>query len=175
MERPDGDEQVLAEVHRHPFGLVALYIETIFGILAGTALVYFLLHGLGSTITIDPQVSRIIIALGLVALVVAVLFLFVATYIYNQSKLIITNKTVTQIVQKGLFGRKVSQLSLQDIEDVNTSVRGPIQSLLNFGTLNMETAGESENFVFSMCPNCSACAKMIVEARKHDPTIDTHA
>lgn len=164
MERPDADEEMVLTVRKHPIGLVILYVQSVVGILAAGALVYFLLTSFSDGI--GTNIRNVVSSLAVIIAGILALFLIVETALYRQNQLIVTDKTITQVLQRGLFSRKVSQLSLEDIEDVNSDVHGILPSLLGYGTLNMQTAGEIENFTFTMCPNVNACAKAIAEARQ---------
>ena len=69
-------------------------------------------------------------------------------------------------MQKTLFNRKVSRLSMSNVEDVNEEQRGIISSLFNYGTLTVQTAGTEDNFVFTLCPDPTKLADKIIEARQ---------
>jgi uncharacterized membrane protein YdbT with pleckstrin-like domain len=69
-------------------------------------------------------------------------------------------------MQKTLFNRKVSRLSMSNVEDVNEEQRGIIASIFNYGTLTVQTAGTEDNFIFTMCPNPAQLADKIIEARQ---------
>jgi uncharacterized membrane protein YdbT with pleckstrin-like domain len=71
-----------------------------------------------------------------------------------------------QIIQRSLFNKKVSRLSMSNVEDVNAEQKGIIASMLGYGTLTVQTAGEEDNFVFSFCPNPNFYAEKILEARQ---------
>lgn len=165
MERVDPDEKLLATIYRHPFGIVSLYAQVLFGVVAASGLIMFLLPTFVDR-TEQPQIYSMITVVGLIVAAFLVVVLLVATVIYNQSKLVITDKTITQILQEGLFNRRISQLSVSNIEDVTASRKGIFQSMLNYGTLFIETAGEQENFHFIYCPNPDHFAKVILEARQ---------
>jgi hypothetical protein len=98
--------------------------------------------------------------------VLLALILFTVTYIYRQSKLLVTDRSLVQIMQKTLFIRKVSRLSMSNVEDVSEEQRGILPSIFNYGTLTVQTAGTMENFVFTLCPNPTALADRIIEARE---------
>jgi uncharacterized membrane protein YdbT with pleckstrin-like domain len=92
--------------------------------------------------------------------------LFIATYVYRQSKLIVTDQNLIQILQNGLFSRKVSRLSVSNVEDVSADQHGFLQTLFIYGTLTVETEGEMKNFVFPYCPNPNKYADQILDARQ---------
>ncbi len=59
---------------------------------------------------------------------------------------IITTTRIVEIHQYGFFSRKVSSFLLNRVQDVTTDVEGFIPTLFSFGSLDVETAGRSEQF-----------------------------
>lgn len=58
---------------------------------------------------------------------------------------IITDKRIVSIDQSGLFRREVTTLPFANVQDVTVEQAGIIQTLLNFGTLRVQTAGPATN------------------------------
>jgi uncharacterized membrane protein YdbT with pleckstrin-like domain len=167
--RPDEDmlepgEQILTVVHRSVIGLIGIYLVAFLAVAALTTLAAVISPSTFNTssATISGPLSAIII----LSAVLLVLILFTATYIYRQSRLLITDRSLVQIMQRTLFNRKVSRLSMSNVEDVSEEQRGIISSIFNYGTLIVQTAGEMENFIFTLCPNPAALADRIIEARQ---------
>lgn len=57
---------------------------------------------------------------------------------------IITNQRVISTYQKGLFRREVSELSFSRIQDLTVSVKGILKTFINYGSLEIRTAGTFE-------------------------------
>lgn len=66
---------------------------------------------------------------------------------YYLDVLIVSNKRIFDIEQKGLFSRLSSSFRIDRIQNVTVDQKGIIQTLLDFGTLRIETAGEREDFI----------------------------
>lgn len=163
MEQVDPDEVKLGDTHKHPLGIIMLYIQVGVGMVFAIGLAYFLLpRVLEDTDTAFFIGNIFTIASVLVAFIV----LTISTIIYKENRIIITDRNVTQVLQFGLFSRKVSQLNINNVEDVTAIKRGVLQTFFNYGTLNIETAGEQVNFHFSYCPNPDYFAKIILDARE---------
>lgn len=159
----DEDEREITVVYRHPFGIIVQLL--IFGLgltLAIGTVGYFL----PSVISRDSSTYRLIVLIVLLVAGAAILLMFGAIILYRQSRLLVTNKNLTQIIQRGIFFRITSQLSLANVEDVTAHQKGFFATFLNFGTLTVETAGEQENFIFKYCPDVQRIAKAILEARE---------
>jgi len=60
---------------------------------------------------------------------------------------IITDQKMVDVDQIGLFKREISTLQLDKIQDVTIEVHGLMPTLLHFGTLHVQTAGEQREFV----------------------------
>jgi uncharacterized membrane protein YdbT with pleckstrin-like domain len=157
-------ERVLTVVRRSAVGLLGIYLVATAAILAIVGLVIALSPDTFNTdsVNISAALSGIII----VGATLLVLILFTATYIYKQSRLLVTDKSLVQIMQKTLFNKKVSRLSMSNVEDVSEEQRGFLASFFNYGTLTVQTAGTEDNFVFSLCPNPAKLADRIIEARQ---------
>lgn len=165
MEDVDHDENLISIIKRHFFGIFIIYVQTIVALTIGIGLIYLLLPNF-----VDPSQTEIYRAIGIIAGVVVVLMaliLIIATVIYYSSHLILTDQNITQVLQIGLFNRKVSQLAVGNIEDVTAQKHGVFATILDYGVLNIETAGEQVNFVFNYCPRPDFYARQILEAREH--------
>ena len=158
----EGEVKII-EVKRHPFGLIALYFQVIFGVCLAFGLILLLAR---NVLTDSTTYAGIISIVGILVLAFVAIILLIATYLYHQNKLIITNKNLTEVLQRGLFSRQVSELSMANVEDVSADKRGVLQTLLNYGDLLIETAGAKNNFHFPYCPRPSYYGKIILDARQ---------
>lgn len=166
VEQINHDEIKIADVRRHPIGLVFIYIQIFVALGLSLGLIFVFLPEFLDFLGINQAVGGAIASLfALVAIVFGGVFLVLATRIYNASQLIITNDNVTQVMQVGLFHRKVSELSMENVEDVTAHQKGIFQTLFNYGRVHVETAGEQNNYDFIYCPNPNAYAKAIQDAR----------
>jgi len=84
---------------------------------------------------------------------------------------IVTNKRIVSINQNGFFRREIAELHLHQVQDVEAKVEGFYQTMLHFGTIYIQTAGERENFVFQDVPHPYTLAKKIVEL--HEQQIES--
>ena len=86
-------------------------------------------------------------------------FLFIALYLfiswinYYLDVWILTNERLIDIDQKSLFSRSISELSLEQVQNVKAETKGFLSTLLRFGDVNVETAGaEIGRFTFRSIP-----------------------
>jgi uncharacterized membrane protein YdbT with pleckstrin-like domain len=155
-------EEVVTVIHRHPVGIVGIVLVGLGALAAMVALLMLLLPD--AFTNSDTRLSALGIATVLLAL--ASLMLLAAIFVYRQSRIMVTNKNLVQIMQKTLFNKKISRLSMSNVEDVNAEQRGILATIFNFGTLLVQTAGEKDNFSFTLCPNPNKYAEQILEARE---------
>ena len=163
MEEVDDDETKLLEVNKHLFGIIIVYIQAGLGMIVAVGLGFFLLP---TVIEDTDQAFFIGSVFAAISVILAFLVMVFATVIYRQSRIIVTDRNITQVLQYGLFNRKVSQLNIVNVEDVTSRQNGLLATFMNYGTLNIETAGEQKNFNFTFCPNSNHCAKIILDARE---------
>ena len=65
---------------------------------------------------------------------------------------IVTDKRIIDIEQRGFFRRHISSFRMERIQDVTIEVNGIIATLLNFGDIHVQTAGESREFIIKGIP-----------------------
>jgi hypothetical protein len=157
-------EAIITIVHKSIAALLGIYLEIAAGVGALVALVVVLAPGTFSNLTARSSGMLLLIAILFTTLIIFIVIL--VTYIYLQNKLLITNRGVIQITQKGPFGHKAARLSISSVEDVSADQRGFLATALNYGTLLIQTAGTLENFDFPYCPNPNRYAHQILEARE---------
>lgn len=105
------------------------------------------------------------VVFGVVALLftVVVLMLLAALYVYLHNYLVITNFHLIKVQQTGLFARQTSELMFGNIEDVKGGRKGILGTLLDFGDIEVQTAGASENFLFRSVDHPQVVADHILQ------------
>jgi len=78
----------------------------------------------------------------------------------------VTSKRIVDLEQKGLFHRKSSVFRIERIQDVTVEVNGIIATLLNFGDIHVQTAGEAQEFVMKGIARPKYVREIILE--QHD-------
>jgi di/tricarboxylate transporter len=157
-------EHIVTVVRKHFIGIIGLYLGAIVGVTAILSLVFVLAPSIANDLT-GPQFNWFV-AIAVFGAAVLLLILFVATYVYRQSRIMLTDKSVVEVNQKSLFIRKVSRLSMANVEDVTAEQRGILATIFNYGTLTIQTAGTMENFIFTYCPRPNDFAHRVLEARQ---------
>lgn len=90
------------------------------------------------------------------------IFLFINLTKYYFDVWYVTNKRLIDIDQKVLFSRDEAVLRLENIQDVATGAKGIIQTLLNFGNIRAQTAGERREFIMRDIANPEKIREVII-------------
>jgi uncharacterized membrane protein YdbT with pleckstrin-like domain len=155
-------ERTLLLLRRHWVMLIPLIFALVI-ILALPFAAYLVAQTLAPALFEDP-VRVVLFVLG-----ASVFFLFTWLFLYQHfidyylDMWIVTNDRILNIEQHGLFARTVSELRLHRVQDVTAEVHGFVRTMLDYGDVFIETAGEQERFHFEEIPHPNAVAKRILD------------
>lgn len=80
---------------------------------------------------------------------------------------LLTNRRIIIVIQKGWFHRAISEATLGNILFISHKVEGPVQTLLNFGSIHIRTSGViEEEIVLANIYDPYDVQQKIVEAQK---------
>jgi len=171
----EGDEKVLFQTRRHwfiPFSrLFVIFLVTITPLLL---FMFALATPLQENIISLTNANPTLFVYGY-AVYVLVLFMeaFNVWTNYYLDMFILTNFRLILINQKGLFRRNIASFRLERLQDMNSEIHGVIATLLNFGQLEIETAGHSdEEFEAYGLPDPKTLKSRILKAA--DELIETY-
>jgi uncharacterized membrane protein YdbT with pleckstrin-like domain len=91
------------------------------------------------------------------------LFAFYSFVDYYLDVWIVTSDRVINMEQKGLFSRTVSEHKLHRIQDVTSELQGFFPTILDYGNVYVQTAGEELRFIFKQIPKPYAVARKITK------------
>jgi len=169
-------EKILLVKHRHRMVLMKnLFPESIIFcvVLVATIILFFspLPSWPETLLKFIPSLAKyefrylLLFFLTLLLLVLwAVMFLVVANYYLDYW--IVTNERTIHAELKGLFSRVSSSVNHDKIQDITVEVKGFFPTLLNFGNLYIETAGEFQRFTFKQIPEPYKTKDVIFKAQK---------
>ncbi len=157
----DPGEKVVRKIQHHWIDLASLAVVTTVMLLVGLAISY----GYGRYRALMPVAipDGAIVALSAAFMALAVLILLVGLWVYQQNYILLTDHHLIQVEQQGLFHRQVDQVSLGRIQDVSGARPGIVPTLLNFGTVIIQSAGEQRQFIFHRVPQPQELADYILE------------
>lgn len=157
-------EEILIVVHRHWFDILSQFFMIFLMLallIASCIFTPFLFPALTS-----GNGSALFSFLQNLFLLATWMIFFVIWIDYYFDVWIVTNERIVNIEQKSLFSRSISELELENIQDVTVEVLGIIPTFLNYGNLYIQTAGEMERFVFRHVPNPYAVKDLIMNLQK---------
>lgn len=158
------DEEIIMMLRRHWIILVAEFIPLVF-FLFGLLLIDIIGPYLLSFFPI--AISNDFFKLGESFLY---MFFWILVFIiwidYYLDVWIVTDQRIVNIEQRGLFRREISELEHNKIQDVTTEIHGIIATLLKFGYVFIQTAGERSRFVFKQVPNPVLVRTLIMKLQK---------
>ena len=155
-------EQVILFLHRHWF----IIIHRVVMIFLATLLPFVVIFAFGQLL-IQYNVMAIFACLwGLYYLLLWFILFYIFT-IYNLNNWIVTNLRIIDRHQIGLFDQSVSELNLINIQDVSFSMDGFVATTMNYGCLEVQTAGRDSKFLFQQIPNPQFVKDEIMKIAAH--------
>lgn len=110
------------------------------------------------------QISRPAIMLSASAYFLFVwLFFFFSFIDYYLDAWIITSERIIDIEQNGFFSRVISEVRINKVQDVTSEIKGALPTVLNYGRIYIQTAGEKERFVFREVPDPDGLRDTIIK------------
>lgn len=123
-------EKIVAVWRQHPWVFFKSSLIAILLILVGSAPQAFW----------DPSWG---IKMIILAVAIAGIYMLVAVYLWLNTVFILTNERVFSIYQNSIFSRTTNEVPLRNIQNASHSKKGIFQMLLDFGQVNIQTAGSS--------------------------------
>lgn len=134
------EEKIIVELKRHPIILIKGIIPMFFiFVIIIAVFVYF-------------KFSVTAMVVLIIGLVVVALVAYYHLFLWYNDIYILTNQRLIDVDQSGLFTRKISETSLDQIQEVQVVVSGPLESIFGFGKIIVQTSGPSENIILETTP-----------------------
>lgn len=81
---------------------------------------------------------------------------------------IVTNERIINIEQHGLFSRIISELHLNQVQDVTSETHGVLATFVSYGNVYIQTAGTRERFNFKGIDNPDKVKQQISKLVQND-------
>ncbi|HEY1037629.1 MAG TPA: PH domain-containing protein [Candidatus Paceibacterota bacterium] len=148
FEGKKDDETVLLFLHRHWFTLVGR-ITYIFlgGFIPLAVLVVF------GPMILSNNLLSLFILISSCYYMALWFFLFYTLTMYTLETWIVTDKRIINSRQCGFFDRRISELSLHNIQDISVRIEGAIPTMMGYGDLEVQTAAAELRFMCREIPN----------------------
>lgn len=102
----------------------------------------------------------------LVWIVSSILYGVHQTIVWYMDCFIITDRRVIDINQKSLFKRTVAEAGIDNIQETVYEINGPLEAILNFGTVKIKTASSGSIIGMEQIPNPAKVKNLIVGTQK---------
>lgn len=154
------EEKVFLLVRKHWFNYVVFFFLVLMALIPVIGVIIY--FNLAEVILSSENIVFLITAFSVYFLVLMAIELY-GFVDYYLDVYIVTDRRIVDISQKGFFRREISELHLRQVQDVSAHVRGVFETVLHFGDVFIQTAGERENFIFQSIPHPYTVAKQIVD------------
>ncbi len=162
----DINERSLLEVRKHWF---IFLIEAIGSLLAGLApIVIALMFIMWFDLSLSPKLFYFGGFFYMIWLLLVWIYFFLIWTDYYLDVWIITDQKIIDIDQKSLFHREVSTFRLDHIQDVTIKVPGFLPTLLDYGHLHVQTAGEQNEFIIRFAAHPQQVKDVILKEYKRE-------
>ena len=151
-QRPD--EEVVLVTKQHVWLLIPIFAVVI--IIIGLIALTFWWFG-ASSVT-----SAVIFG----TVIIGGIYSFLFWFSWNNSDYIVTNQRVIKIDQNSMFNRVISEAEIHRIQEISTEIKGPIRTMLNFGTVKIKTASDNSRLDLDDVTNPYDVQQAIVQIQK---------
>lgn len=157
----DTDEHIIATIRRHWFVMIKVTFGSV--LIAVLPLLAWMTFGYFDVLPeLSLRTEEIMLFFYVVFLVFVWMFYFLEWTDYYLDVWLLTNKRVIDIEQKGLFRRDIISLQHDRIQDVSVITHGVIATLLGFGKIHVQTAGERRKIILKDAPNPEEVKRLIM-------------
>lgn len=161
------NEKIILFLRRHWFAILALVVSFVLLTVIPLGLAFYFWDSLSIWLA-EPFLG--------VMLSVAISMYFLCVWIvtatgftdYYLDTWIVTNERIINIEQHGLFQRVASELDLTTVQDVTAEISGMLETLFQFGDVEIQTAGEKEHFEFRHVPHPERVKEVIMQMVQED-------
>ena len=160
FETQEEEEEVILFLRQHPVVLVPTVLLGIVLILAPSVLIPFFIRFINPSVIIPPGYFIVGTAVWYLVTFGVLLSRFLGWFfnIY-----IVTNERVVDIDFVHLLYKEFSEARLSKVQDLTYRTGGIVAVFLNYGSVLVQTAGETPNFEFALVPNPERVVEIIGE------------
>lgn len=147
-------EFVVAEVKRHPIGLLSIWFVDLLAVGLIIVISAFAVSRSGDLQSAGVTINPDLLLAGMALLTILVLLLgWVGSIIYSDNKFYVTNESVIQRIRTGLFSSREQLIALAGVEDASFRQHGILQYLLGYGSIRLSTVGDETTYQFTIVEN----------------------
>jgi len=117
------------------------------------------------TAGLDGTLGLVVWAIAAAWLVFWAIKIYFDWYSYRNDIWVVTNQRVIDSYKRNWFAHRMASTDLVSVEDMSIDKSGVIPTAFNFGHLQLQTAGQRENFILSGIPKPSNVLALIDSER----------
>ncbi|OGF61700.1 hypothetical protein A2662_02300 [Candidatus Giovannonibacteria bacterium RIFCSPHIGHO2_01_FULL_45_33] len=157
------NEKILMVLHRHWIVIVSRFLAGAFLALLPLIVVpgILALDSMQKVVQLD-NAGAAILFFQVIYLMIISLFLFMFWVDYYLDMWVITSERIIDIEQKGLFRREISEFMLDKVQDITVEIPDIMATLLKYGNINIQTAGE-KSFTIKQIPKIYEAKNLILD------------
>ena len=167
LPNQERNESTVLFLRRHWIEVVEIIAVTLF--MLAVPIIFLFLANRGDVLIGEHPVY------GPLSAVIISIYLFIVLLVtmtqytdYYLDTWIVTNERIINIEQKGLFSRVVSELHLNQVQDVTSETHGLIATFLSYGNVQIQTAGSIARFNFKQVDNPEDVKRIITKLVQED-------
>ena len=158
------DEHAVLVLRRHWFTFIAPLLQIIALNLLPIVVALVFVYGIGWELPTVGFWYTLGVVITSMYYVMVWLFFYHAFVDYHLDIWIVTDQRIINIEQGGLFDRVISELNLSKVQDVTSEIHGQFQTIFDFGTVHIQTAGEQQRFDFEEVGHPEEVARLVVRS-----------
>lgn len=170
-------EYVIVTVRRHPIGLIIPLILGVVLVALSLSVLFNYDLFVQSFQLRGPAADVSIVFFPIILFILLICIgTYIAYYVYSNNRFYLTNESVIQELQTGLFNHREQTVSLGSIEDASYTQSGLVQEMLNYGSIRLSTVGDETTYTFPFVTNPKehiATLNNAVEAFKNGRPVDS--
>jgi len=156
------DEKIILVLRRHWLVLLSLALSLVVVLFLPVS-AFAVIRSVSPLFFTNPVITPLFVLGGSIFFLFTWLFLYQHYLDYYLDTWIVTDERILNIEQHGLFARTVAELRLFRVQDVTAEIHGFLHTMLDYGNVHIQTAGETQRFEFEEIPNPNKVAKIILD------------
>ncbi|MFZ2125337.1 MAG: PH domain-containing protein [Candidatus Saccharimonadales bacterium] len=146
-------EYIVRDIRRHPIGLIPPFAVGAF-IISLALILLFNYEAIFKSIQVPTEnLDSAWVTLPIMGFILLVVIgMYVAYYVYENNRFYLTNESVIQEIQNSLLFKSEQTVSLLNIEDASFAQEGILQQLFNYGSIRLSTEGEETTYRMTYVP-----------------------
>ncbi len=145
----EDNEYVVLDVRRSPLGLIAIWGLTAFVIIVlAFSLAMAYLSNTFDALGLQDSATNYLVMIIVILFALAILAAMITTKVYNENRLIVTNRRLFHYNSISLFAKSLNVIDLTSVEDVSFRQRNILDQIFKIGTIRLSTVGDETTYTF---------------------------